>query len=434
MNESKMSGGAGDGEASGGDRLGQDETLGGKRSISFSLILFVVTGLLTLVFYQSRSQDSSLWIEIAFILSCAAWISVLIAEACDPFADAAQWVGIKMKLPSSVRGATLDAIASSMPELFTGLFFVGVALSGTKDNAQRLLDSAEGYGSTIATCAGSSIYNLMLIPAVCAIAVSFSRPKRPEIEVTREVVNRDGMWVIFTQFGLLVFLFQPKLDWWMGIAALLAYLGYVIHLYVATCRYRSELSQRDQGEDELEETATLLFGYFDVKLNAVSAATILLVSTLVAALACYLLVELTNESAHKLGVTPFFIAVILTAAVSSIPDTFMSLGAARRGDDSGAMSNVFGSNIFDVCIGMSIPLLVCCYLNDWQPITLVGPDDQTLRGVVGLRVFLFVLTAIVMSILWKTKRVTRKTGWLFCGLYALFVTYAVLGALGVISV
>jgi cation:H+ antiporter len=124
----------------------------------------------------------------------------------------------------------------------------------------------------------------------------------------------------------------------------------------------------------------------------------------------------------------------LTAAVSSIPDTFMSLGSARRGDDAGAMSNVFGSNIFDICIGMSIPLLVCCYLNDWEPIVLVGPDDKTLKGVVGLRVFLFVLTAIVMSVLWVRGRITRRTGWLFVALYSSFVAYAILGALGIVEV
>ena len=56
------------------------------------------------------------------------------------------------RVPSSVRGATLDAIASSMPELFTGLFFVIVALSGSTDQATRLAQSADGYGSTIATC------------------------------------------------------------------------------------------------------------------------------------------------------------------------------------------------------------------------------------------------------------------------------------------
>ena len=402
------------------------------RSIAFSLGLFLLTAMLALLFHWWRNHNSALWIEVGFILSAATVIALIISEACEPFADAAQWVGIRLKLPPSVRGATLDAVASSMPELFTGLFFVTVALTGTKSNAQRLLDSAEGYGSTIATCAGSSIYNLVLIPAVCALAVAHSRPRKPFVEVSREIVNRDGMWVLATQIGLLVFLFQPRLDWWMGAVALLAYVAYVLHLFIATRRFRTRLAE-GQAQEQPGETATMFFGAYEVSLSGRSSAIILAVSTLVAAAACYLLVDLTNESARKLNVSPFFVAVVLTAAVSSIPDTFMSLGSARRGDDAGAMSNVFGSNIFDICIGMSIPLMVSCYLNDWEPVVLVGPDDQTLRGVVGLRVFLFFLTGIVIFVMWKFGRVTRRTGLVFCGLYASFIAYVVLGALRIIE-
>ena len=410
------------------------ELSGSQRTLTSSLGLFSLTIVLTTAFHFWRTHQSVWWIEIGFILSAAAAISVLISEACDPFADAAQWVGVRLKLPSSVRGATLDAIASSMPELFTGLFFVTVALSGTKDAAQRVVESAEGYGSTVATCAGSSIYNLILIPAVCAIAVSFSRRQRPHIEVDREVVNRDGMWVVFTQLGLLVFLFQSKLSWWMGVVALMAYAGYVLHLYIATRRFRAKLSDGEIETEAPNETATVLFGAKEVKLNGWTSAAILIISTCVAALACYLLVDLTNQSARKLKVSPFFVAVILTAAVSSIPDTFMSLGSARRGDDSGAMSNVFGSNIFDICIGMSIPLLVSCYLNDWQPIVWIDPANKALSGVVGLRIFLFALTAVAMGCMWYFRRITRRTGIVFCALYAAFVGYAVLGAIGWIEV
>jgi len=211
-----------------------------------SSTLFLATSVLALVFHWWRTHNSSLWFEVGFILSASIVIAVLISEACEPFADAAQWVGNRLKLPPSVRGATLDAIASSMPELFTGLFFVTVALTGTKDATQRMLESAEGYGSTIATCAGSSIYNLILIPAVCAIAVSFSRPRNPQIDVSREVVNRDGMWVIGTQIGLLVFLFQPRLHWWMGVVALLAYAAYVLHLYLLPAALKSyDLRHKD---------------------------------------------------------------------------------------------------------------------------------------------------------------------------------------------
>lgn len=397
-------------------------------AISF-FILAVAT-----VFFFLRTEGASWGIELGFILSASALISVVIWQACDPFADAAQWVGHRLRLPSAVRGATLDAIASSLPELFTGIFFVVVALYGSHESIAELKgELAEGYGSTIATCAGSSIYNMVLIPAICAIAISFSRPSRPAIAAPREVVNRDGMWVMATQLGLLIFLFQPKLHWWMALVALLTYCGYVLHLYIATRKFRSQLDDGSVSADVPDETAGVCFGIFEVKLTTFTATAILAIATLVAAISCYFLVEVTNESATNLGVPAFFVAVILTAAVSSIPDTFLSLGSASRGDDEGAITNVFGSNIFDICIGMSIPLLVSCYLNDWNPITLVGRNGETLSGVVGLRVFLFFLTAIVMFAMWKRQQVTRAMGYWFCLLYLVFIVFSVLGALEIIA-
>jgi cation:H+ antiporter len=397
------------------------------------LVLLIVTALAAVIFYMGRST-MGWWSDLGFIISLATAISIVISEACDPFSDAAQWVGHRLQLPGSVRGATLDAIASSMPELFTGLFFVTVALAGDMSDADRLTAGSEGYGSTIATCAGSSIYNLILIPALCAIMVSYKRPDRPTILIESDVLYRDGAWTFCVQAGLLVFLCQRELTWHMGVAAIVAYFAYVVHLYISTRRFQSKIASGQQIQDESEDSASVFFGRFDVQLQWPSAITILVIATTIAATSCYFLVELTNFSAHRMGVPPFFVAVILTAAVSSVPDTFLSLNSARRGDDSGAVSNVFGSNIFDVCIGMSIPLLVYCYLNDWQPVQLVGPDQSTMAGVVGLRVFLFALTSVSLGIMWRRREVSRTSGWILCGLYGLFTAYAVLGGLGIIAV
>src|SRR5690606_22733649 len=133
--------------------------------------------------------------------------------------DAAQWVGDTFHIPGSVRGATLDAIASSMPELFSGIFFVVVAMSAinqvdssgkelSPEELQRAQETAgaEGYGSTIATCAGSAVYNMILIPAFCALFISYFRPSRPTIDVEDEVIARDGLWFVSCEIILILFL------------------------------------------------------------------------------------------------------------------------------------------------------------------------------------------------------------------------------------
>ena len=69
------------------------------------------------------------------------------------------------------------------------------------------------------------------------------------------------MWVIFTQAGLLVFLFQEKLEWWMGVAALLTYTVYVLHLYLATRQFRNQLSE-DKPEMEATDCKTASACYY----------------------------------------------------------------------------------------------------------------------------------------------------------------------------
>ena len=142
--------------------------------------------------------------------------------------------------------------------------------------------------------------------------------------------------------------------------------------------------------------------------------------------------EATYQTAQILEVPTFFVAVILAAAASSVPDTFLAIAAARRGDDSGAVSNAFGSNIFDICICLSIPLLVNSWLTGWNPVSLLQ-DGRPIPGLVGLRVLLVVLTVVNLAIMWHNRQITRTKAFVMCGLYVLFVVYAVIGSMGILA-
>ena len=139
--------------------------------------------------------------------------------------------------------------------------------------------------------------------------------------------------------------------------------------------------------------------------------------------------EVTRELADVMQVPTFFVAVIVAAAASSVPDTFLSIGSGLRGDDSGAVSNAFGSNIFDICVCLSIPLLVNSYLIGWEPVSLLQ-DGEPISGLFGLRILLVVLTIVTLGIIWHKHQLTRTKAIVLCGLYLVFVGYAVLGSLG----
>lgn len=454
----------------------QDEKFeGGPHFVGLMLAITIAVVFVGLWLIQSESSNTL--VQLSYLMVQMALVSVVIWQACDPFADAAQWIGQRFHLPGSVRGATLDAVASSMPELFSGVFFVLLATSTVGDvgNDNVHAAGAEGFGSSIATCAGSAVYNMILIPAFCALVISIKRPSRPTIDIERAVITRDGLWFVGCSILLILFLNGESMSWWMGLALLAAYVLYVLHLYLDAKHHRKVVDhiheyldvhgteadheklnasissaglrlgststklvrhqytvnrQREElGEEPPPSAAGVLFGYAGIPLNMGSCWGVIAVATLVVAGACYYLVEATLQIAMVLDVAPFFVAVILAAAASSVPDTLLAIGAARRGDDSGAVSNAFGSNIFDICICLSIPLFVNSYLTGWQPVTLLE-DGRPIPGLVGLRYLLVALTVVTLAVMWHRKQLTRTKALFLCGLYLIFIGYAVGGSLG----
>ena len=95
-------------------------------------------------------------IPILIIVFCC----IVIWKASDGFETSSEYLGRNMS--EGVRGATINAIASSMPELFTTIFFLW------------FLKDTDGFSGGIGTTAGSAIFNGMIIPAVVIFAATCS--------------------------------------------------------------------------------------------------------------------------------------------------------------------------------------------------------------------------------------------------------------------
>ena len=138
---------------------------------------------------------------------------VIIWRASDGFETASEYLG--RNLSDGVRGATINAIGSSMPELFTTLF--GLILLGEVDN----------FAFGIGTTAGSAIFNGMIIPAVVIFAViGFGIAKK--VNVSKKVILRDGLSLVVAEFILIFLISGSTLYWWHGLILMLTYAAYVI--------------------------------------------------------------------------------------------------------------------------------------------------------------------------------------------------------------
>ena len=270
--------------------------------------------------------------EFFFYLSLIGLSSVIIWRAGDHFAPAAEYIENHHNIPQSVKAAVIDAIASSFPEfavaviavIFLGQFEVGVA-----------------------TIAGSALYNVLVIPAASGlVAVT-------PLVVSREVVWRDSIFYLGV-VAVLLAMVTLYTQWSIGIATLFLFI-YAAYVVLLHRHYKSH--QAETANQEATSTETKEDEPEDMHIESEKTAWAWIISMmLVMGAASYVLVEASIELGNLLGIDAVIMAFVVIAAGTSAPDTALSVISAKKGNYDAAVSNVFGSNIFDICICLSVPI------------------------------------------------------------------------------
>lgn len=339
---------------------------------------------------------------------------VIIWRASDGFEEASEYIG--RNLTDGVRGATINAIGSSMPELFTT--FIGLVM----------LQNSDGFAFGIGTTAGSAIFNAMIIPAVVIIAVIMKR-MTSEITVSRKVILRDGLSLIIAELILILLVSGNHLYWWHGALLMLTYFAYVFVLFRTMSDSDSEDNEDEDDQSDqqspknpLKSILTLDLSSLFIRgpINTMNSWILLLSSMVIIGLSCYLLVDACEAIAGGLGIAPYFIAVILASAATSVPDTIISVRDAFDGDYDDAVSNALGSNIFDICFALGFPLFV--YSIYFGTIEM---NQETLAHISELRGMLLGLTIMTFLVFLLNKSLKMIHAIILLCFYLLFTTYVV---------
>mgnify|MGYP001444590249 CR=1 FL=1 len=166
-------------------------------------------------------------ISLLVVLLCC----LIIWRASDAFEESSELIG--ENLSDGVRGATINAIGSSMPELFTTIFFLLV------------LQDTENFSGGLGTTAGSAIFNGMIIPAVVILAVIGAGVVK-SIEVSKKVLIRDGISLLVAEAMLIFLIGGATLRWYHGLILMLMYVAYIVIMFSTM----SAPSEEDEDEDE----------------------------------------------------------------------------------------------------------------------------------------------------------------------------------------
>ena len=336
----------------------------------------------------------------------------IIWRSSDGFELAADFLG--RRLPAGIKGATINAIASSMPEFLTTIFFL------------FYLGDADGFSGGLGVSSGSALFNLLIIPAMAVLMLVYMGRKE-KIILNKKVLLREGIALLLSQLVFITFLFNDELTGLNGFILVVIYLAYLGLLFGITRKKKIE----DPGFETpykgpmrpwiiriltLDVRSTVLNG----KPMSRSRAWILLgISTLIMSAGTWLLVLGTDNFGKATRIPLIFVAVVLSAAATSVPDTILSMKDAKKGNYDDAVSNALGSNIFDIAFALGLPILLYNLIHGHS----IELSSEIMDFTQEVWVFLLLATVLALVIMYWGKYFTRRKAWLLLGIYVLFLFF-----------
>ncbi len=252
---------------------------------------------------------------------------VLLIKGADFFVDGAASTASNFKVPKILIGLTIVAFGTSAPEL-------AVSLQALAEGSTDMV-----LGNVI----GSNILNILLILGIAAII----RPLRVKNNTIRKEI--PIMVLIST---LLVTLFLDvqlksgsidQITRSDAIAILLffaVFLYYLISMAFAECkRKKTKLTEKPQWK--------LLPSLF---FTALGLAGIIIGSEMV--------VNNATDIATSLGISERIIALTVIAFGTSLPELVTIVVASKKGETELVLGNILGSNIFNICVVLGIPVAI----------------------------------------------------------------------------
>lgn len=344
------------------------------------------------------------------ILSALSLIAIfyILAILCDEyFVPSLDIMAKRLKMPSDVAGATLMAVGSSAPELFTSLFAI-----------LRPGDTANVGAGTIV---GSAIFNILVIIGASAM---YKRAK-----LTWQPVVRDMLFYVVSILALLWAFWDGRVVLYEAIGFVLLYVVYI----VAVIYWKKILPYNDVDVIEVLEKG-------EKEMNGIHKLTRILLSCLIpncqknpkhyvatflisiAGLAglSYLLVEIAVHMAGILDINPTIVALTVLAAGTSVPDLISSIIVAKQGRGDMAVSNAVGSNIFDILFCLGFPWLILIGINGGS----ISVQTENLTSSV-LLLFATVLSILFILIVRKWW-IGRKSGIVLILAYLAYLAYIIL--------
>lgn len=296
-------------------------------------------------------------------------------------------------LPPVVHGAVVVAVGSSFPELSSTVL-------------STLLHGEFELGLSVVI--GSAIFNILVIPGLSGWYAQGT------LKADKELVYKDAQFyiisvaVLMVAFSLAVIYFPVEGQRLVGTMnrgiALLPFLMYGLYLFI----------QRQEVHDQREERQRPDEKPWKLWLK-------LLLSLVLIVVGVEGLVRAALFFGEYFGTPSFVWGILVIATVTSLPDVLISLRLARKGQGVPSLSNVLGSNIFDLLVAVPAGVLIA------------GATPVNFQVAMPLMTFLTLATVLLFTLLRIDLDLNRRESTILLLTYALFTAWIILEALEVVD-
>ena len=294
-------------------------------------------------------------------------------------------------LPPVIQGSIVVAVGSSFPELASVVF---TALNGV-------------FGMGIGAVVGSAIFNILVVPAVSGLAA------KGVLDSSRTLVYKEAQFYMVAVSALIVTLalaviyFPQDGVGLTGIInrplAVMPILLYGVYIFIQWQDIADHEAEHEMDLNLLKQWGTLAAGLLVILVT---------VEQLVAA------VESLNQT---FGVPDFLAGVTIIAAATSLPDTLVSVRAARDGRGITSLGNVLGSNTFDLLVAIPLGVLIA------------GSSPVNFAVAAPMMGVLTVATILLFMMLRTDLVLTTTESYTLLLAYLLFVAWMVAETVGVVN-
>lgn len=249
-------------------------------------------------------------------------IAVLIIFS-NIFVDASSSLAVRLRIPKMVIALTIAAFGTCTPEL--AISFNSILSS----NAEM----------TLANVIGSSIVNILLIIGVAAI----SHP----IKVKQKTIKNE-LPILLVTTGVFFILLSDSLFNPQTVTSLSRQDAFILILFFIYFMYyviKTALKNRNDYQEK-------------PKYGLVKSIILIVVSIILVILASDLVVDNAVVLAEKIGISQKFITMTVIVIGTSLPELMTTVISAKKGEFDMSVGNIIGTNIFNICIVLGLPILI----------------------------------------------------------------------------